>query len=55
MDRAAAVSHRDAMAAAALDRAFEAVALADAGHVDLVAGGKDAGLDFFADVHGRSF
>ena len=39
------------MAAAALDRAFKAVALADAGDIDLVADGKDAGLDFVADVH----
>ena len=50
MDRAAAVGHRGAMAAAALDRAFIAVALADAGDVDLVADCENAGGDDVADV-----
>ena len=51
VNRAAAVGHRGAMAAAALDRAFVAVALADAGDVDLVADCENACLDLVADVH----
>jgi len=51
MDRAAAVGHRGAMAAAALDGAFVAVALADAGDVDFVADCENACLDLVADVH----
>ena len=51
MDRAAAVGHRGAMAAAALDRAFVAVALADAGDVDLVADCENACLNLVADIH----
>ena len=50
VNRAAAVRHRGAMTAAALDRAFVAVALADAGDVDLVADREDARLDLVADV-----
>ncbi len=51
MNRTAAVRHRGAMTAAALDRTFVAVTLADAGDVDLVADCENACLDLVADVH----
>ena len=51
VDRAAAVGHGGAACAVALHNALIAVAFADAGNVDLVAGSEGVRLDFVADVH----
>ena len=51
VDRAAAVGHRGALGAPALDDAGVALALADAGDVDLVALFEGVSLDNVADVH----
>ena len=51
VDRAAAVGHGGTAGAIALHNALVAVALGDAGHVDLVAGSEGVSLDFVADVH----
>ena len=51
VDRAAAVGHGGAACAVALHNALIAVAFADAGNVDLVAGSEGVSLDFVADVH----
>ena len=50
VDRAAAVGHLLNVAAAALDSALVAVALADAGDVHAVAGGEHGGVDLVAHI-----
>ena len=51
MDRAAAVGHGGTAGAIALHNALVAMALGDAGHVDLVAGSEGVSLDLVANVH----
>ena len=51
VDGAAAVGHSAAAGVPALDNALEALTLADAGHVDVIALGKGVGLDLVAHVH----
>ena len=52
VDRAAAVGHGGTACAIALHNALVAVALGDAGNVDLVAGSEGVSLNFVADVQG---
>ena len=51
VDGAAAVGHPAASGVPALDNALEALTLADAGHVDVIALGKGVGLNLVAHVH----